>query len=305
MIEAMQLFIEVANLGSFSQVAIKHNVAVSSVSRKIDALESDLGVKLFRRSSRAIVLTDSGEQFLPRARHIVAEMEEARQILPEIGDNPSGLLTVTAPSAFGRRHLMPAISSFMQQYPLIKVELYLSDTHWDLTSQRIDVAIRIGNLADSDLVASKLTTTKRIACASPEYLAKHGYPETPEALLQHNCLTINTAPLPQGWWCFSGINKNNPLPISGSFTSDDTETLLSAACAGLGVVHLANWLVYDALQEGRLIELFPSAADLTKASQSSIHAVWLPGRSHKLKTKLFVSHLKEYFGNPPFWEISE
>jgi DNA-binding transcriptional LysR family regulator len=302
MLDAIRTFIEVATDRSFTTVAKRHDVAVSSIARKIDALEAELGVKLLARSSRSIVLTDAGEQFLPRARNIVAEMDDARHGLADLHADPRGLLTVTAPAAFGRRHIVPAIAGFLQRYPLIEVDMHLSDQRVDLLAQRVDVAVRIGTLPDSDLVATRLAPLKRFVCASPDYLARHGRPETPEQLVHHNCLSFASAP-PPGWWCFAGINRDAALPVRGTLRTDDTEALLEAAVAGVGIIHLATWLVSDAVRAGKLVALFPEIPAPSKMSGSAIHAVRMPGRSHTTKAQLFIAHLKTCFGDVPYWDL--
>jgi len=304
MLEAIRTFIEVAAERSFTTVAKRRDVAVSSVTRKIDTLETELGAKLFARSSRALVLTDAGEQFLPRARHIVSEMDDARHGLADLHAEPRGVLTITAPEAFGRRHVVPPIASFLERYPLVEIDLHLSDQRVDLTRQRVDVAIRIGLLPDSDLVATRLAPSRRLACASPDYLARRGRPATPGQLAQHNCLTLASGSSP-GWWCFAGVHRGAALPIRGTLRSDDTEALLQAAVAGIGIVHLASWLVGDLVRAGKLVSLFPDIPAPPKLSESAIHAVRMPGRSHTVKAPLFIAHLKSCFGDPPYWDRAQ
>src|SRR6218665_3531091 len=242
MLDNIQAFLDVHKAGTFSAAAKLHNVAVSSVSRQVDALEQSLGVALFQRSSRRLLLTDAGEQFLPRAQLIVSEMVDAKAALLDAQAEPRGLLTITAPSVFWRLHIAPTVASFMQQYPLIELDLQLSD-HWvDLAAQRADVAIRIGALPDSDLLATRLAPMLRVACASPEYLQAHGRPAKPEDLLHHSCLCLPSSPT--GLWTFPGVNQGKPLAVQGRFRSGDVDALLEAAAAGLGVAHLASWLVY-------------------------------------------------------------
>jgi DNA-binding transcriptional LysR family regulator len=301
MLDAIRIFIEVATDHSFTTVAKRRDVAVSSITRKVDALETELGVKLLARSSRTIVLTDAGEQFLPRARNIVAEMDDAMHGLADLHADPRGLLTVTAPAAFGRRHVVPAIAGFLKRYPLIEIDLHLSDRLVDLAAQRVDVAVRIGTLPDSDLVATRLAPLRRAVCASPDYLAQHGRPETPEQLVHHNCLSFASAP-PPGVWCFAGINRDAALDVRGTLRTDDTEALLEAAVAGIGIIHLATWLVSDAVRAGKLIALFPEIPVSSKIARSAIHAVRMPGRSHTAKAQLFIAHLKSCFGDVPYWD---
>lgn len=312
MLDAIQTFLAVAAEGSFTAVARQQDTAVSSITRKIDTLEADLGVKLLARSSRAIRLTDAGEEFLPRARRMLAEMDDARHVLADLNAAPSGLLSVTVPAAFGRRHVVPALAAFLAKYPQIDIEMHVSDHRVDLTTQRTDVAVRIGVLPNSDLVATRLAPLRRLACASPAYLARHGAPAEPQDLLTHNCLNYASTPIPTGWWNFPELKRNTALPVRGSFRTDDTETLLEAAIAGIGIVHLASWLVCDALRDGRLVSLFPGSSPTTgypgsnhnanSRSGSEIHAVRLPGRSHTAKAQLFIAHLKEHIGDPPYWD---
>ncbi|MFZ6656936.1 LysR family transcriptional regulator [Undibacterium sp. TJN19] len=305
MFDAIQIFLEVNEAGNLSGVAKKRNVAVSSISRKIDALEAELGFRLFHRSSRRLILTDSGEQFLPRAKTIIAEMDDAKQAMSELNADPRGLLTVTAPGAFGRHHVVPAVASFLNRYPLIEIDLHVSDDIIDLSAKRVDVAIRIGILPDSDLVATTLAPLHRLTCASPHYLARHGRPISPHELVNHNCLTEATSPVPLWSWYYPDINREVSLPVKGTLRSDDKESLLHAALTGVGIVHLATWLVYDLIASGELISIFPYAgaqASPTAKIRPAIHAVRMPGRSHAAKAQLFIAHLRKEFGEPVYWD---
>lgn len=304
MIDAMKVFMAVAEAASLSQVARDRNMAVSSVSRKIDALEHELGVKLLHRSSRHVMLTDAGEQFMPRARAIVSELSDARQAIAALSADPHGLLTIAAPASFGRRHVGPAVASFLARYPLIEVVLHLSDQWLDLKTQRVDLAVRIGALPDSELVATRLAPIERIACASPAYLARHGRPASPQDLLRHNCLTVASMALPTGWWCFPNVNGGAALTVTGKLRTDDTETLLSAAVAGVGVVHLASWLVSEQIVANGLVPLFAREKNSHASDATSIHAVRMPGRSHAAKAQLFIAHLREAFGAPAYWDAA-
>jgi DNA-binding transcriptional LysR family regulator len=301
MLEELQIFLAVAETGSLTKVAHARDMAVSSVSRKLDGLEAELGAKLFLRTSRAVMLTDAGEQLLPRARGMLSELQEAKDAISMLRADPRGLLTVTAPSAFGRRHIVPAVSGFLAQYPLIEIDLHLSDQIIDLSVQRVDVAIRIGTLPDSDLVATHLASFQRLACASPSYIDRFGLPTNPEDLLTHNCLTMISKPAPADWWSFPGINRSRPLPVKGTFRSDDTDVLLQAAVAGIGIVHLASWLVSDMVTQGKLVPLFGGLSTAIR-SPSAIHAVRLPGRSYTARAQLFIAYLRNQFGEPPSWE---
>ncbi|HEY0062203.1 MAG TPA: LysR family transcriptional regulator [Telluria sp.] len=304
MIDAMKVFLAAVEAGSLSQVARERSVAVSSVARKIDALEEELGVKLLSRSSRQLLLTDAGEAFVPRARAIVSELNDARHAIAEMSADPRGQLTVTAPASFGRRHVVRAVASFLAQYPAIEIVLHLSDQLLDLSAQRVDVAVRMGVLPDSDLVATVLAPVQRFVCASPAYLERHGRPAALADLLKHNCLTLATMPWPLGWWTFAGINGEQPLPVKGNLRTDDTEAMLRAGLEGVGIVHLASWLVSDDIVAGRLVPLFEPALAAKGPRLPAIHAVRLPGRSHAAKAQLFIAHLRREFGEPAYWDVA-
>lgn len=301
MLDSLPTFVAVAESGSFSATARSLGVAVSSITRRIEQLEGGLGAPLFVRSSRRLVLTDAGEHLLPRAQAILAEVADAREGLSALGAEPRGVLTVTAPAMFGRRHVAPDLATFLAKHPQLEVEMHVGDEIVDLLQRRVDVAIRIGALPDSDLVATALAPVRRVVCASPDYLDRAGWPEHPHDLLDHNCLTVASTPVPNGWWTFAGVNRNRPLGVHGNLRSDDTGTLLQAALAGVGIVHLASWLVGDKISTGELIPLLRDASSPADDA-ASIHAVRMPGRSQTTKVKLFIDHLKHSFGAPPYWD---
>lgn len=310
MIDSLKCLVTVVELGSLSKAAIQLEMAVSSVSRKIDALEQELGARLLLRSSRQVLVTDAGERFLPRARNILAELAEGRSAVQELDTEPRGLLTVTAPAAFGRLHVAPAIAAFLQRYPLIEIDLHVSDDVVDLSARRVDVAVRAGVLPASDLVATHLAGMQRVVSASPAYLARHGWPSSPMDLLNHQCLTVNGRVPPRGWWRFKGVNDYQPLPVKGNLRCDDTDSLLHAALAGAGIVHLANWLASDAIVSGQLVPVFPmlpieyDTPARRDPNEPAIHAVHMPGRSNQGKAQLLIRHLKEYFGSPAYWDLA-
>ncbi|TFW22774.1 LysR family transcriptional regulator [Duganella callida] len=311
MIDALECFVAVVEANSLSRAARQLEVAVSSVSRKLDALEADLGARLLLRGSRQLLLTDAGERFLPRARSILAELAEGKSELREADSEPRGLLTVTAPAAFGRLHVAPAVAAFLQRHPLIEVDLHVSDDVVDLSARRVDVAVRAGVLSSSDLVATRLAGMHRVVSASPAYLEKHGWPRRPEDLLKHQCLSVSGRGAPRGWWRFEGVNGNQPLPVKGNLRCDDTDTLLHAAISGAGIVHLANWLVSDAIVAGQLVSVFPmpplergAIAPRRGPDDAAIHAVYMPGRSNQTRAQLLIRHLREYFGDPAYWDLA-
>jgi DNA-binding transcriptional LysR family regulator len=226
MVDALVAFLAVAESGNFAKVARAQGVAVSSVTRKIDALERELRTRLFIRGSRRVMLTDEGTLLLSHARKIVDDVAEAKETLSAINMDPRGVLAVTAPASFGRRHVVPAVVSFLKQYPQIEIDLHLSDAVLDLGLRRVDVAIRMGSPPAGNLIATSLAPLRRLTCASPEYLAQRGRPTSPDDLLRHNCLTVSSAPVPPGWWRYTGVHRDTPLPVRGTLRTDDTDALL-------------------------------------------------------------------------------
>lgn len=310
MIDSLQCLIAVVEHRSLSKTAAALEIAVSSVSRKLDGLEAQVGARLLVRSSRQVVLTDAGERFLPRARNMLAELAEGMAAVQDNADEPRGVLTVTAPVGFGRLHVAPAIASFLVRYPLLEVDLLISDSVVDLAERRVDVAVRAGVLPGGDLVATRLAPQHRVVSASPAYLQRHGWPQSPEELVHHQCLS-KVGGSPRAWWRFDGVNANQPLPVKSALRCDDTDTLMHAALAGAGIVHLANWMVSDAVVSGALVPVFPMAplqAGMAAARhdpmESAIHAVHMPGRSNQSRAQLLIAHLKEFFGDPPYWDVA-
>jgi DNA-binding transcriptional LysR family regulator len=304
MIDALHSFLAVASSSSFSQVAKAQAVAVSSVTRRIDWLEAEIGTRLFHRSSRRVMLTDAGEQFLPRARNILAELAQAKDALASLNADPRGTMTITAPTIFGRRHLAQAVAGFLARYPMIEVDLHVSDALVDLAEQRVDVAIRIGVLPDSDLVATRLATLRPLVVASPAYLARHGCPARPEDLVHHECITAAAPTAGSPAWRFAGVNRGAALPVRGKLRIDDKDCTLQAVLAGIGIAYLASWIVSEDIVAGRLVSLFPDAKPADPQSLPAIHALRMPGRSSEAKARLFIAHLREAIGETPYWDTA-
>lgn len=309
MIDTLHCLLAVVEQRSLSRAATQLKMSVSSVSRKLDALEAQLGARLLVRGARQVVLTDAGERFLPRARNMLAELAAGMAAVQELEQEPRGVLTVTAPAGFSRLHAAPAITSFLARYPSLEVQLLVDDSVVDLAEQRVDVAIRAGVPPSGELVATRLALQQRVVSASPAYLECHGWPATPAQLVQHQCLSM-VGKSPRAWWRFEGVNHNQPLPVKSAFRCDDTDTLMQAAVAGAGIVHLANWMVSDAIVAGTLVPVFPMAplerleARRHDPAESAIHAVHMPGRSDHAKAQLLINHLKAFFGDPPYWDVA-
>lgn len=296
-LEALEIFVDVAEQGNFSRVARRRNLAVSSVTRRIDQLEQEFGMALLNRGPRSMRLTDAGQRLLASAHRVVAELADVRGAMHDAGPQVRGTLVVSAPATFGRRHVAPAVAAFLLRHPALEIELHIGDEMLDLDKQRIDVAIRIGQPQDSDLLATSLAPQRRVAVASPAYLARCGRPADPLALLGHNCLGVGELASRAGWWVFAGVNGGKPLPVRGNLRTGDSESLLRAALDGVGIAHLATWLAAGDIAGGALVPLFAEEMEGTAAAASNIYALRTPGRKAN-KARLFIEHLKASFAAP-------
>lgn len=293
-LSGLRAFVEVMRRGSFAAVARDRGVAASSISRAIAALEDELGIRLFHRSTRRLAPTEAGALYFARVEPLLEELEHARLIVGDIGEQPRGTLRMTAPVSFAQVNLVPLLPELAATYPALDLELLLSDRHSDLVAERIDLAIRLGRLADSNLVARQLCPMVSLVCASPDYLAQHGHPETPAALADHDCLVFPMA----GWnsrWLFRPRGRNGvdvlEVPVRGRHTISNALALARCAMAGMGLCLLPRWIIGRQLHDGSLIDVFPdhevSATDFDTAA-------WLlyPSRAYlPLKVRAVVDFL--------------
>ena len=238
-VAGMRIFVRVVAAGSFSQAARQLDVAPSSVSRQINQLEEELGARLFHRTTRKLSLTEAGQLYYERAERILTDVDEAKLALSQLG-SPSGILRLTVPSGIGRELVATAIPGFLRKYPGVRVVMSMTDRIVDLVEEQVDVAIRVGRLADSSLRATKIGESRRVVAASPEYLESSGTPQTPADLEHHNCITWRDHP---GYniWTFRGPEGNSKARVTGSFFAKSADALAAAAVAGLGLVHLPDW----------------------------------------------------------------
>ncbi|WP_339325396.1 LysR family transcriptional regulator [Pararhodospirillum photometricum] len=300
---AMTAFVRTAALGSFSRAAGEMGLKVSTVSRYVAGLEADLGVALFNRSTRGLHLTEAGRLFQGRATRILADLEEARGQTTALNTTPRGVLRVNLPSAFGRRHVMPHMQDFLATYPDISLDAVLTDVTVDLIETATDVAVRIGSLEDSSLVARKLAPQHRVLVASPAYGAAHPALTRPDDLSQHACLSLSGQPSPT-WYARAPGQAPCPIAIQGRLRTNDTDVLRDATLAGLGIALLPTWLVSGDLRAGRLISLLPAYEwTLGPDGIRSIWAVYVPKKVVSPKVRAFIAFLIDRFGTPPSWDL--
>jgi DNA-binding transcriptional LysR family regulator len=287
----MNAFVRVAERGSFAAAAADLGLTPSALSKLVTRIEDRLGVRLLTRTTRKLALTAEGELFVARSRDILASIEAAEAEVTAASERPRGHLRISVGTAVAKQILGPALPVFLGRYPDITVELHVSDRQVDLVAEQIDVAIRSGALGDSTLVARKVGEATRVICASPLYLEKHGTPQVPADLLQHNCLTLPGPAWSQ--WPFHSHEGINRLAVSGTFTSDNADLLLDMALAGLGVARLADFMVARALRDVALVRLL---VDSHVPESFPIHALTVPGRHRAPRIRAFVDFLAEEFG---------
>jgi DNA-binding transcriptional LysR family regulator len=287
----MNAFVRVAERGSFAAAAADLGLTPSALSKLVTRIEDRLGVRLLTRTTRKLALTAEGELFVARSREILASIEAAEAEVTAASERPRGHLRISVGTAVAKQILGPALPVFLDRYADITVELHVSDRQVDLVAEQIDVAIRSGALGDSTLVARKVGEATRVICASPLYLEKHGTPQVPADLLQHNCLTLPGPAWSQ--WPFHTHEGINRLAVSGTFTSDNADLLLDVALAGLGIARLADFMVARATRDGALVRLL---VDSHVPESFPIHALTVPGRHRAPRIRAFVDFLAEEFG---------
>jgi DNA-binding transcriptional LysR family regulator len=290
----MNAFVRVIERGSFAAAAEDLGITPSALSKLVTRIEDRLGVSLLTRTTRRLALTAEGEVFVARSRDILAAIEAAEAEVTSASRLPRGHLKISIGTALARQILCPALPVFLGRYPDITVELHVSDHQVDLVAEQVDVAIRSGTLGDSTLVARKITEAKRLICASPLYLEKHGSPRVPADLLQHNCLTLPGPVWSQ--WPFHTHEGINRLVVSGSFTSDNADLLLDMAIAGLGIARLADFMVARSLREGTLV---PLLLETSMPESFAVHALTVPGRHRAPRVKAFIDFVAAQFDHAP------
>jgi LysR family transcriptional regulator for bpeEF and oprC len=283
-------FVAVAEEKSFRKAAARLGVSAAAVSKAIRALEEDLGLSLLERNNRVVALTRQGEVFFERCRTAVASVEGARAAMVASRREPAGEIVLSAPFVV-LRLLPPALSLLRSRYSGLSFVVRASDQLSRLAEESVDVAVRVGPLGDSSLVARRIRKTRLLTVASPAYLARRGPPASPADLAAHDCLgLVGPGAKPRAWWFSSG-----PLPVPASVLLDHGPTLVDAALAGLGITQAFDFMVSELLRDGRLVELFGALA----ADGPDIHAVCAPGRRATPNVKAAFHALADVFGAEP------
>lgn len=293
-IQELEIFVAVARTSSFAAVAQERNVAPSSISRSIASLEDKLRIRLFHRTTRKVSLTEAGEAYYNKIEPILSDFLLAAETAHDVQQTASGNIRLTSSVTFGNKILLPAVHAFMEKYPAITLDYILSDQVIDLVSERIDVAIRHGELDDSSFIGTRLLKTSYKVVASPRYLKKHGRPAHPSDLRDHSCLIFDWPTFRNKWKFRLRHRKLVEVPITGRYCLTNGTALRSLALEGAGIALLVNWLVDDDVREGKLINLFP---DYDVSAHNFDTAIWLvtPSRPYMpLRVRLLIDYLKKH-----------
>lgn len=295
-LESMQLFVRVAELGSFSAVAQQMNVARSVVTRQIAALEAHLGTMLIARSTRRLALTSAGAAYLEKCREILGLVEAAEAGLSEDGQAPRGHIRITLPLSFGIRQLMPMFGNFMAAHPEISIELDFNDRRVNLIEGGFDLAIRIAERLDPGDIARKIGSSREVVLASPDYLAQHGRPRHPRDLAKHECFGYLLAA--RSSWTFMIDGEARAFAVSGRLQANSGEALLDAAIRGLGITRAPTFIAEQAVREGLLeilLRKFPSPL-------LGIYAIFPSNRYIPHRVRALVEFITQRIGPSPSWD---
>lgn len=290
-LDDMRLFVATLDTGSFTAAADRLGLSKQFISRRVMALEEQLGARLLVRTTRHLRPTDLGRAYAEQARRILQQVEELDQAITGAGQSARGRLRITAPMSFGTMHLSPLLAQFLAAYPQVAIELDLSDRTVDLLGEGYDLAIRIGSLADSSMIARSIAPVDMVLCCSPSYLARQGTPATPAELAGHECLLYGHGPHVE--WVFGKLAAS--VTVRGRYRANNGELMRDAAIQGLGIARLPTFIVGQALHSGALV----SVLDEYRPPATAVHAVYPQHRQSSLLIHTFVEFLRGELTPPP------
>ncbi|MFQ3208777.1 MAG: DNA-binding transcriptional LysR family regulator [Colwellia sp.] len=277
-------FVYVAENDSFTLASKKMAISTAQVSRQVSALEKRLNIKLFYRTTRKVSLTEEGRIFYQHCRSVLDGLDAAERAITNLQTKPQGKIKLTAPVAFGEKQILPLVNNFIKQYNDVEVSAYLSNRQVDIVEDGYDLAIRLGKLSDSTMMAKKLGKRTSYICASPDYLAKHGIPHSISELNKHSCL-LGT----NDYWHFRESGREKRIRVTGRLRYNNGYSLTDAALKGLGIVQLPDYYIEKQIQSGELVSLL----DNYRAPDEGIWAVYPHNRHLSPKIRLLVDYLAE------------
>lgn len=288
---SMNVFVRVAKAGSFAGGARELDISRAMATKHIMQLENSLGTRLFNRTTRSLSLTDVGASYLERCQQVLQDVEEMEAAVTHLQTEPRGVLKISAPPVIGATHITRAIAEFLKIYPDLTVDLILQSTHGDMIDEGIDIAIYLGALDDTSMVARKLASSSMVVCGSPEYFDRYGIPEKPEDLLNHSCL-VNWASSPRNKWHFKSSAGNVTMAVSGRMQANVADALRVAAIEGLGLVMLASYVVSRDIEKGKLKPVLENYT----LPPLDIHAVYPHRKYLSAKVRRFLEFLQDWLG---------
>lgn len=297
-LKQLETFVAVAGRGSLASAARAEGVAPAVIGRRLDALEERLGVKLLTRTTRRLSLTHEGSAFLEDCQRVLADLSNAEASVSAGGVKASGHLRITAPGGFGRRHVAPLVPLFRELHTDVSLSLNLSDRVVDLAAENFDCAVRVGDLPDSSLVSVRLADNRRLCVATPEYLRRHGTPDTPGDLARFHCLTLSSDASQTRGWAFRDGDAVVHLKPGGPLDCSDGQVLHEWCLQGLGIAWRSTWEVEAEIASGRLVEVLGGYA----APPNGIYAVFPQRRHLPLRVRLWIDFLKHHYGQPAYWQ---
>jgi len=281
--EAMSIAVAIAEAGSLSAAARQTKTPLATVSRKVSELEAHLQTKLFNRTNRALVPTDAGRSYIAASKRILADMAEAERVASGEYATPRGDLSVSGPVAFGRLHLQPVLAEFLAAFPEVNVHLSLQDRMVNLLEEHVDVGLRIGDLADSSLIAVRVGEIHRVVCASPAYLKSRGTPRSADDLSAHDCISYPPIQSPN-MWRFTRGQRDYAVPVQSRLVVSNLESAFDAACAGIGITVVFSYHAANAIKSGELILLLQGY----QPEPLPVSFVYSPNRFMPAKLRAFL-----------------
>ncbi len=295
---AIPVFVAVVENSGFSAAARALGISKSAVSKRINKLEAQLGVRLLHRTTRKLSLTEAGERYFEHASRALAAARQAEDAVTELQGEPQGNLKISSPMSFGRLHVAPLIPKLLQRHPKLQIDLVMDDRKVDLVAGGFDVAIRAGNLPASTLIARKLAPLRQVLCASPDYIDRYGRPGSPAELSSHNCVLYSYSS-DANEWTLIGESGPETVTVSGSYQVNNSEALLEALREGVGIGRLPTFVAGPDLKTGRLVKLFESY----RIPEFTIYAVFPERQYLPAKVRAFLDFAIEYFGGDrPYWD---
>ena len=292
-ISTLKLFCDVVHAGSFSEVARTRNIEPSKVSRDIRRLENELGFALFERSTRRFNITESGNIYFQHVKPLVEGLDSARSLGRDVASNPEGELKLSASVAFGHAVIAPLLGEFRERFPAVNIELSLTDSKIDIAAEPVDLAIRLGPAPEGSFVRTKLMTTRHHVCASPRYLEINGNIRRPKDLSKHNCIRFPFQGYRSAWKFRRPGEQESEVPISGSLVISNALVLKRCVVDGLGPGLLANWMIRDELDRGRLVRLFKSYEATASGFDTGAWALYKSTSYTPKKIRVFIDYMKE------------